>query len=358
MILKEFTALSDQNLEVVKEIRRYHDQGIPYRDMAVLFRTNLQPRALLEKLMEFNIPFRMKDAVPNLYDHWIAGNLKAYMKIAMGDRDRNLFLQIANRPKRYLARDSFVDPIVSLDKLRAWYADKDWMQERIDKLQYDLELLKTTNPYAAVNYIRRGIGYDEYLQEYAEYRRMKPDELFDTINELAESTRECRTYEEWFQQMENYRQELAEQARKRNFKDYDGVSLATMHSSKGLEFRIVFIVDANEGITPHHKAAMEEELEEERRMFYVAMTRAKDRLHIYWSKERYNKVLTASRFVGELLLDKAAIVPGAAVRHVKYGPGRVLQVRGGKVSIQFDSQPIPRTLDLEFCMTERLLTAE
>ena len=106
------------------------------------------------------------------------------------------------------------------------------------------------------------------------------------------------------------------------------------------------------------EARKEEELEEERRMFYVAMTRAKDRLHIYWSKERYNKVLTASRFVGELLLDKAAIVPGAAVRHVKYGPGRVLQVRGGKVSIQFDGQPIPRTLDLEFCMTERLLTAE
>ena len=60
-----------------------------------------------------------------------------------------------------------------------------------------------------------------------------------------------------------------------------GVSLMTMHSSKGLEFRVVYILDANEGITPHKKAVLDVDLEEERRMFYVAMTRAKERLHVY-----------------------------------------------------------------------------
>ena len=80
----------------------------------------------------------------------------------------------------------------------------------------------------------------------------------------------------------------------------------TMHSCKGLEFKVVYILDANEGITPHHKAVLEPDMEEERRMFYVAMTRAKDRLHIFYVKERYHKRQTVSRFVVEagLLGDK------------------------------------------------------
>lgn len=356
--IQEFQTLADQNQAVVKELMDYHARGIAYRDMAVLFRTNLQPRALLEKLMEYNVPFRMKDALPNLYDHWIAKNLCAYLQIAQGSMDRSLFLQIANRPKRYLSRDCFQDQTVSFQALRAYYADKDWMISRIDKLEYDINLLKTTNPYAAVNYIRRGIGYDEYLQEYAEYRRMKPEELFDTINELAESSREYKTCGDWFEHMEEYKKELAEQAKRKNYRDFDGVSLSTMHSSKGLEYRIVFIVDANEGITPHHKAAFDEELEEERRMFYVAMTRAKDKLHIYWSKDRYNKILTGSRYIGELLLDKNALKPGSHVVHVKYGPGTVLQLRDGKITIQFRKQPLPKTLDLEYCTANRILTID
>lgn len=73
----------------------------------------------------------------------------------------------------------------------------------------------------------------------------------------------------------------------------------TMHSSKGLEFKVVYILDANEGVTPHHKAVLDADLEEERRMFYVAMTRAKDRLHIFYVNERFHKKQTVSRFVEE-----------------------------------------------------------
>ena len=78
----------------------------------------------------------------------------------------------------------------------------------------------------------------------------------------------------------------------------------TMHSSKGFEFKVVYILDANEGVTPHHKAALDADLEEERRMVYVAMTRAKDRLHIFYVNERFHKKQTVSRFVEETgLLD-------------------------------------------------------
>ena len=81
----------------------------------------------------------------------------------------------------------------------------------------------------------------------------------------------------------------------------DCVSLMTMHSSKGLEFPVVYILDANERVTPHHKAVLDADLEEERRMFYVAMTRAKERLHVCYAKERYGKEQERSRFIDEYL---------------------------------------------------------
>ena len=135
----------------------------------------------------------------------------------------------------------------------------------------------------------------------------------------------------------------------------DSVSLATMHSSKGLEYEAVFIVDANEGITPHHKAVLDEDLEEERRMFYVAMTRAKSKLYIYSAKERYNKEYTRSRFVGEMLFDKQELKRGIWINHKAYGKGRVEKIEDGKISIYFERLKKQRVLDLDFCIQNELL---
>ena len=101
--------------------------------------------------------------------------------------------------------------------------------------------------------------------------------------------------------MEEYARELENQTRQHKEEQKDAVAFVTMHGSKGLEYRKVFIVDANEGIIPHQKAVLDEDIEEERRMFYVAMTRAKEELHIYFARNRLNKEMTMSRFVAELL---------------------------------------------------------
>ena len=89
--------------DILKGIRFYHKKGIPLEEMAVIFRTNTQPRLLVGRLMEYNIPFQMRDVIPNIFDHWIARNILTYIKIAMGNKDRKLFLQIMNRPKRYIS---------------------------------------------------------------------------------------------------------------------------------------------------------------------------------------------------------------------------------------------------------------
>ena len=153
-------------------------------------------------------------------------------------------------------------------------------------------------PAGAVNYIRKAVGYDDYIRDYAQERRLKPEELFEVLDALQESAGGFKTCEAWFAHMEEYKEELKRQAADRESKG-TGVSLMTMHSSKGLEFKVVYILDANEGVTPHHKAVLDPDMEEERRMFYVAMTRARDRLHIFYVKERFHKKQTVSRFVEE-----------------------------------------------------------
>lgn len=300
VITKLWQDPGEENLAIVREIQLYLQSGVRPGDIAVLYRTNAGPRFLMEKLMEYNLPFRTRDTVPNLYEHWISRNILTYIRIAMGSRVREDILQVINRPKRYISRDAMPDETVSFEKMKAFYAEKDWIAERIESLEGDLRAIARMSPLAAVNYIRQGMGYDEYLIEYAAFRRMRPEELLETADELKESAAGFKTFDEWFAHIEAYKEELLRQAAQRRT-ETDAITLATMHSAKGLEFPIVYILDANEGITPHSRAMLDEDMEEERRLFYVAMTRAKTRLHVYAVRERYHKKAEVSRFVWEYL---------------------------------------------------------
>ena len=300
VITKLWQDPGEENLAIAREIQLYLQSGVRPGDIAVLYRTNAGPRFLMEKLMEYNLPFRTRDTVPNLYEHWISRNILTYIRIAMGSRAREDILQVINRPKRYISRDAMPDETVSFEKMKVFYAEKDWIAERIESLEGDLRAIARMSPLAAVNYIRQGMGYDEYLIEYAAFRRMRPEELLETADELKESAAGFRTFDEWFAHIEAYKEELLRQAAQRRT-ETDAITLATMHSAKGLEFPIVYILDANEGITPHSRAMLDEDMEEERRLFYVAMTRAKTRLHVYAVRERYHKKAEVSRFVWEYL---------------------------------------------------------
>lgn len=284
---------------VAQSIRAYHDAGYQWSEIAVLFRTGANSGLMAERLMGYNIPFKLRDVIPNLYSHWIAKDLFAYMEIAAGSRKRSDFYRIMNRPNRYFSRDAFDTLIVSFDRLKSFYQDRDWMEERICDLEADLRAMAPLKPVAAVNYIRKAIGYDDYLRSYAEFRRMKPEELFETADKLAESAAEFATFVEWKEHAARYEEELKKQNQEEREETKDRVTLSTMHSAKGLEYPVVFVVDANEGIAPHHKAGLPADIEEERRLFYVALTRAKDRLHVAAVKERYHRKTDVSRFVEE-----------------------------------------------------------
>ena len=307
--VRVFPDTAAENRAIAKEIAMYMESGVPAREIAVLYRTNSCPRFLMETLLEQNLPFRTRDSVPNLYDHWISRDILTYLRMAGGSRDRKDFFRIMNRPLRYISREAVPGPLVDFDELEAFYADKDWMAERIHELKTDLAAVSRMAPQAAVHYIRKAMEYDGYLGEYAAARRIKKEELLETADELEESASRFAGVTEWFDHMEAYRKELERQA-SMGLTDTDAVMLSTMHSAKGLEFSVVYILDASEGVTPHGRSVLPEDIEEERRLFYVAMTRAKSRLHICSAKERWHRPAEVSRFVPELTGD---------------GPGKVRQ---------------------------------
>ena len=295
----EFPDQQQECAYILREIQSWQARGGSLRQVAVIYRTNTQPRVVIQKLMEYNLPFRVRDQVPNLFQHWIARDLFCYMRLAMGSGLRKDLLPVLNRPKRYLSRECLNDERISWEYMLDFYKDKRYVCDRIERLQYDLKMMSRMGPFAAINYIRHVIGYEEYLKEYAGFRRMNVEDLLEVLSDLQESAREYHTYEEWFIYIEKYTEEM-EQLKKRQQEVKDGVHLTTMHSSKGLEYEKVFILDAAEGITPYKKAVLEPDLEEERRMFYVAMTRAKKELTICWTKKVGSHEKKPSRFLEEM----------------------------------------------------------
>lgn len=341
--------------ELAEEIAVLHKTGLSWSEIAVLYRTNLQSRAIMGKLMEYNIPFRTRDSVPNLYEHWICRDITAYIRLAQGSRSRGELLQIMNRPKRYITRDSLDRSEVDFARLKAYYEDKEYVVDRIEKLEYDLQMIKGLNPFAAINYIRRAVGYDGFLTEYAQYRRMQAEDLFDLLAELQEDAAEYPTFEAWFAHMAEYSERLQRQKAREKKTMTDAVTLSTYHSAKGLEYHTVFLPELNEGMTPHRQAASPEEVEEERRMFYVAMTRAKRRLVLSCMKELRSKELVPSRFVGEAFLDRSRLTKGTRVLHKIYGEGTITETSEGRLRILFDRFPEEKVLNEVYCVQSGLL---
>ena len=285
---------------ILDEIEKCTAAGVRPEEIAVLFRIHTDAGPLAEALVDRKIPFQMREHLPNIYNHFIARDIQAYFRLAMGERRRQDFLQVMNRPKRYIGRDSLPGREVSFEEIRKHYCDKEWMMDRIDQFEWDVKMLAKMAPYAAIQYLRKRIGYDDYLRDYAFSHNMARADLTEVIQEIGEAARPYRTLEEWFDHVEEYTRILQEKEKKKE-KNPEGVRLMTIHAAKGLEFHTVFILDANEGKIPYKKARTDAQTEEERRLFYVAMTRAKEKLTVCYVKTQSGKETAPSRFVDELL---------------------------------------------------------
>ncbi len=304
VVLHGFSDLWSEGKTLAEEILAEESRGTPPDQIAVLSRTKSECGYFAEVLMRYGIAFRLRDGLPSLADHWITKDLTAYLRLASGERRRSDFFRIMNRPLRYLSRSCTEGETFSFDHIRSYYQAQDWMAERAGQLEDDLLQMEGMAPYAAVNYIRKAVGYEDWLTDYAREKGIRPEQLLQVLDELQESAGLYRTWEEWTEGMKKSRSRRQESSE-------EGVILSTLHASKGLEFDTVFLPDLNEGILPYRKARLEEDLEEERRLFYVGMTRARYRLFLWYLHERNGKSQMPSSFLRPIAEEPAGTKTGS-----------------------------------------------
>lgn len=305
--LSEFFSAEDaaeESRRIVQKIQKLHEKGMPYESIAILFRTNMQAGNYTRALTNCGISYNLKDNVANLYEHWVAKDLSSYFLLALNEGDNQAFIRIINKPKRYVSKEilkrlenqqgMMLKNIFTLSEL------KPWQSKQIVALQQDLAQIRKRKPYEALKYIRNVIGYDEYLEEYAQYRKNNVMGIKEIADEITQLGKEAESLEAFLTQLEQLSQEIKENKKTSNKLLEHAVTLSTLHSAKGLEFDAVFIPSVVEGILPHEKCQREEEIEEERRLFYVGVTRARFHLCLSEICTRYDKETERSRFLKEL----------------------------------------------------------
>ncbi|MEG2230842.1 MAG: ATP-dependent helicase [Lachnospiraceae bacterium] len=303
VMLHAFPTKREEHDTILQLIEQYHTQH-DFSEIAIIYRTNYGASSLSEQLVEHKIPFHMKEHITSIYRHFIAKDIRAYFECSLYENREPLY-RIMNKPKRYLSRAAVSEHHIDYKAIRAFYQDKPYMHEKIRKLEYDIKLLRNMNPYAAINYIRRGIGYEEYLEQTALDQKIAMQEWREILDEIQERAKPYATLNDWMKHIEVYEKALEEDKRDHKNKK-DVVSILTMHGAKGLEYPFVILPDLNEGQIPHKKAQTKEELEEERRLFYVAMTRAKDRLCLFWIGGTKEEPVQASRYLKKLIQSNTA----------------------------------------------------
>lgn len=283
---------SDRSAEmddITDMIEKQHEKGVPYRDMAILMRTNRQALLPVGRLSSMQLPYFSTEQVKSIYDGFIFGDIRAYAQLSMGEGTNEQLLRVLNHPMRFLKTQefrgvSFDRPSLmrALDYLRR---GKYWQyREAADRIDEWLAVLgpgrisPDDRPGVLFEALtgKSGLGYEGYLKNYAEFRNMKVNDLTDELCELQKDSERFQSIRDWFDYADHYEQVLDRQNRK---KDRDGIVVTTMHKAKGLEWDTVFIIDCDDKIIPHEQSAgTKEGLEEERRLLYVAMTRAKNTL--------------------------------------------------------------------------------
>lgn len=289
-----------------QKIARLLEEGMPIEEIAVIFRTNIQGGAFARALFRRGIPYHLRDGGFHLYDHWIARDLAAYLFLAENrDSDASL-LRIVNKPKRYISKDLLAEaeqmPYGLLRSLHVCPSLQKWQAEHLESLEEDLRQIQKRKPYEALRYVRKVVGYDEYLSDYAAYRKASLSNMIEIADEITETAKGTESGTEFVRKMEELSRQMKEQSKQKG--NTHGVTLTTFHGAKGLEFGAVFLPSLAEGIIPYEKGREGSALEEERRLFYVGLTRTKDRLFLSFTENRYEKPLKPSRFLMEMGLDE------------------------------------------------------
>lgn len=299
--IQSFSSKQQQEDNIVSLIKQYMSkEGACFKDIAIIYRTNLEASELAERFLKEKIPFCMREKLRNVYELPVAKDVLAYIRYALFENDIKDFYRIMNKPVRYISRGSVPTRTFSKDELLVGNGGKEYIRNNIENLYQQFKFIRMMSPFAAVNYIRKGIGYEEYLRQKAKEEGEDFAIYQEQLEDLQRRAMGFATLKEWLTHIEDYEKVLETETQTIE----DAVDIVTMHASKGLEWQVVVLPDCNEGVVPHKKAIKPLEIEEERRLFYVAMTRAREHLFLFYLTDEEQKKKTGnylpSRFIHEI----------------------------------------------------------
>lgn len=287
---------------VVSKIKEYENQGISLSEMAILVRNNSQIQEISSFLKNRKIEAESGKHRSNIYNGMVAKDILSYVRGALkfdGTYFNEDLIYVLNKPQRYISRQVVLSVNMNISAVRRIYS-----KNNIDSFLFHIEMIRKLPPQAALSYIRKGAGYEEYLHLYAIENNIPMSGLLKQLEQLVQECSKFNTLEQWINSIDSAQNSEGQNFGKKSSGEggtNNRINIMTMHGSKGLEFKAVFIVDANQGIIPTSKALRERDFEEERRLFYVAITRAIDYLNIYAVEERLGCPIEVSMFVEEML---------------------------------------------------------
>lgn len=355
----------EEAVYIAKDIKnKVQEDYTEYTDFAVIYRTNIQSRALVDVFMDMRIPFVVKDSIVTIYDHWAAQDILAYLRIGVNPNSNKDWIRIINKPFRYISKDNlnlikdepdFINSLINKCDLHPKQV------KTINDLDIDISYVKGLNPKNAISYIRTTLDYDRYILDYCANRKIKTNGLIEILNELESSATNFKTIQEYLDHIERVKSEIVDN---KNNKETDGVIFTTMHSAKGLEFKNVYIIGANEGTIPHEKSyeiddeeKKNDQIEEERRLMYVAITRAEENICISSPINKYGKRVSKSRFVEDIKAptkkEMDSITIGDKIYHKKFKEGTIVEKNGDSIKIRFKDGD--RVLNSKVCLTKRII---
>ena len=284
---------------VIDKILEIKDScNLRFEDFAVLYRSAHAAHMIEQICKKRGIPVRGKNSEKTIFDLEEMKLVMSYFKIARNKGGRDDFFRIINKPNRNISREVFASTSMDyFEAMKKYYDGNDERIRAVEELRGDISFIETLNPYAGLIYLTKKVKIFDRMNENAQilncYKQIKDFmREFDTIDVLID--------------MENVNANTSNsQLESGRFNKKTGISLMTAHASKGLEFEVVFIIGLQEGIFPHVKNLHGDSVEEERRLMYVAMTRAKKRLYIISVSLEHGK--QKSRFIAEIMNNQSFI---------------------------------------------------
>ncbi|ANU22282.1 ATP-dependent helicase [Planococcus donghaensis] len=379
IVLKRLSSEDAQFKYVLKELKELTEYG----DVAILYRNNSSSTLLMSELERLGIPFYMKDSDNRFFSHWIVEDILNFMRFSLKPERIDIYSKVASKTNAYwsgsqLKMLSRMKPTGehAFDDINLTITLKDYQLKILAEQKKWFDALNGMKPLKVIRTIRGEMGYDQMLASRAEKFGMKMTylaQILTTLEQIAEPLDSMMAFAKRLKQLE----QVTQQAKKE--KTDDMLTLSTFHSSKGLEFERVYMIDLVEGVIPTEEDAETPDLlEEARRLFYVGMTRAKMHLELISHGNE-------SRFVGEVrklivpekrlattqshvaktpikvkvpdnpnaIHTEEALREGVHVRHRVFGAGKIVERDKDRISIQFAKER--KDLMIDICISYKLL---